>query len=280
MRLGGSVMKEWKTAEEWMNAVLELGYSAVIFPVDCNAPRALIRELRDRIYDNGLVIGEVGVWRNLMAKDPAEQEAVMQYSIRQLELAEKIGANCCVNISGSYGSSIWDGYHPNNYSKAGYEMIISVTREIIDAVQPVRTKFCLESMPWMLPDSPESYLQLIQDIDRPGFGVHMDYTNMINSLDRYHNADIFISDCFRKLGDRICSVHAKDVKIIEGALPLQLQEVIPGHGKLDLENIVRCCEALGPDIPVFTEHLSTHEEYMEAILNLRAAAQHAGVTVQ
>lgn len=280
MRIGGSVMKPYHNPEEWLACIREMTASAVIFPVQSNEPVSLQEEYLACIQENRLVIGEVGVWRNVLDQNPDKRKENIDYAIAQLALAEKIGANCCVNISGSYGSSLWDGYHPNNYSKAGYEMIISVTREIIDAVQPVRTKFCLESMPWMLPDSPESYLQLIQDIDRPGFGVHMDYTNMINSLDRYHNADVFISDCFRKLGDRICSVHAKDVQIIEGALPLQLQEVIPGHGRLDLENIVRCCEALGPDIPVFTEHLSTHEEYMEAILNLRSAAQHAGVTVQ
>ena len=37
MRLGGSVMKPYNSPKEWLQHVKELGYSAVIFPVDSTA---------------------------------------------------------------------------------------------------------------------------------------------------------------------------------------------------------------------------------------------------
>ena len=37
MRLGGSVMKPYNSPEQWLALVKELGYRAVIFPVDCCA---------------------------------------------------------------------------------------------------------------------------------------------------------------------------------------------------------------------------------------------------
>ena len=36
-------------------------------------------------------------------------------------------------------------------------------------------------MPWMIPDSPDENLQLIKDVNRKAFAVHLDFVNMINS---------------------------------------------------------------------------------------------------
>lgn len=277
MRLGGSVLKEWKTADEWMKLVLELGYGAVIFPVDCNAPQALIRELRDRIYDNGLVIGEVGIWKNLMLPDPGEREKIVEYSVRQLELAEYVGANCCVNISGSHGT-VWDGYHPDNYSEETRELIIEQTRRIIDAVKPARACYSLEPMPWMLPDSPDSYLDLIRDVDRDAFAVHLDFCNMINSLERYHHSSALIDECFEKLGPRIRSIHIKDCKVDDYILPFAVAEKRVGEGKLDLARVLKHANRLDPDIPLYTEHLEKHEDYVYSTEYLKELARENGLS--
>ena len=107
MRLGGSVMKPYNSPKEWLAHVKELGYSAVVFPVESTAPLSVIREYEQVCRDNDLLIGEVGAWRNVMARDPKERAANMDWNIRQLELAETVGANCCVNISGSF-AEMWD----------------------------------------------------------------------------------------------------------------------------------------------------------------------------
>ena len=92
-----------------------------------------------------------------------------------------------------------------------YALSVDTVRQIIDAVNPKHTFYTIEPMPWMYPDSPDNYLKLIRDIDRPAFAVHMDYTNMINGLDKYFNSDDFIRECFQKLGPYIKSIHAKDI---------------------------------------------------------------------
>jgi hypothetical protein len=38
----------------------------------------------------------------------------------------------------------------------------------IDAVKPRRTFYTLEAMPWIFSDTPDSYLELMRAIDRPG----------------------------------------------------------------------------------------------------------------
>ena len=279
MRLGGSVMKPYASPKEWLGHVKELGYSAVIFPVENTAPAAVVREYAQVCRDNDLLIGEVGAWRNVMARDEKERAANLDWNIRQRELAETVGANCCVNISGSAGE-IWDGYHPSLDSREVYELVVSNTQRIIDAVKPTHTAYSLEPMPWMIPESPEQYLQLMKDVDRAAFKVHLDYCNMLNGLDRYRHASAFITRCFELLGAHIVSIHAKDALLADGMLPIQINEVAPGEGTLDLSLVTKLAHGLGEDIPVFVEHLPDHDAYMKAAAVMRQAAQRAGVPVK
>ena len=279
MRLGGSVMKPYNSPKEWLAQVKELGYSAVVFPVDSTASAATIRDYAQCCRDNDLLIGEVGAWRNVMALDPKERKANLDWNIRQLELAETVGANCCVNISGSF-AEYWDGYHPDLDTKETWDLVVSNTQRIIDAVKPTHTAYSLEPMPWMVPESPEQYLQLMKDVDRPAFKVHLDYCNMLNSIERYRHASEFITHCFELLGPHIVSIHAKDALIVQGGLPIVINEVIPGAGSLDLSLVTKLAHGLGDKIPVFVEHLDTHEQYMQAANVMRAAAKKAGVPVK
>ena len=279
MRLGGSVMKPYNSPKEWLAHVKELGYSAVIFPVESTAPLSVIREYEQVCRDNDLLIGEVGAWRNVMARDPKERAANMDWNIRQLELAETVGANCCVNISGSF-AEMWDGYHPDLDTKETWDLVVSNTQKIIDAVKPTRTSYSLEPMPWMVPESPEQYLQLLKDVDRPAFKVHLDYCNMLNSIERYRHASEFITHCFDLLGENIVSIHAKDALIVQGALPVNINEIMPGKGSIDLSLVTKLAHQLGDDIPVFVEHLDTHEDYLQAAAAMREAARKANVPVK
>lgn len=279
MRIGGSVLNSFKNPDEWLKEVKRLNYSSVIFPLDSTADVKDIDEYVSVIKANDLVIGEVGIWRNLMSPDKNEQKKVLDYSIKQLELAEYIGANCAVNISGSCGN-YWDGYDPANYAASTKELIISQSQEIIDAVKPTKTSYALEPMPWMLPDSADSYLELIKLVNRDKFKVHLDFTNMINSIERYHNSSAFIDECFEKLGSEIVSVHIKDCLLKEGALPLVIEERQVGQGSLDLARVLRHCEKLGPDTTAFVEHLDTDKQYEESILYLRKLSKEANVLIK
>lgn len=263
MRFGGSVMRPYHTPSEWLKEVQELNYSAVIFPVDSSAPKSVRQEYLQCCRDNDLLIGEVGVWRNCMDKDAQQREKQIGYAIRQLEMAEEVGACCCVNICGSI-SDQWDGYHAGQAAPAFYEAVIETTQRIIDAVKPTHTCFSLEPMPWMPPESPEQYLQMIRDVDRGAFGVHLDFANMINSIHRYRRSSDFIRHCFEVLGPHIRSIHAKDLLIDDRILPVCIREVPPGQGSIDLRLALKLADALEGDVPVFVEHLPSHEAYLAA----------------
>ena len=172
-----------------------------------------------------------------------------------LALADDLGARCCVNIAGSRGEK-WDGPHAANLTGETFEMLVATVREIIDAVKPTRTFYTLETMPWMYPDTPESYLALlIKAIDRRGFAVHFDPVNLISSPQRYFDNAGLMRDFIAKLGRHIRGVHCKDIRIAD-KLTLHLDECRPGQGALDHATLFRELAKLDADIPVLMEHFA------------------------
>jgi hypothetical protein len=55
-------------------------------------------------------------------------------------------------------------------------------------------------MGWALPDSPESCAKLLKAVDRPGFGVHLDPCNLVNSPAKFYGNRDLLNECFDKLG--------------------------------------------------------------------------------
>ncbi len=275
MRIGGGIEKTYSNPEEWYKLVTELGYRAVLAPIDHRASKEERQAYLQCAKEHDLVIGEVGVWKNVISIDDDERKVALDYCKNQLELADELGANCCVNITGSRGE-IWDGFYRENYSKDTYALVVDSIREIIDAVKPKRTFYTIETMPWMVPDSPDEYLKLIQDVDRKAFGVHLDFVNMINCPKRYLFCDEFIEECFTKLGSHIKSIHGKDV-IMENAYTTVIHETMPGKGIINYQKVARLCESLGPDTTLFVEHLPDFDSYKKAAAYVREQAALAGV---
>ena len=94
--------------------------------------------------------------------------------------------------------------------------------------------------------------------------MHLDFANMINGLDRYRHSDDFIRKCFELLGPHIRSIHAKDLLIDDHILPVCIKEVPPGEGSINLKLALELAKALPGDVPVFVEHLDSHEAYLAA----------------
>ncbi|MBN1285023.1 MAG: TIM barrel protein [Anaerolineae bacterium] len=275
MRLGGPVFDEYTNPSEWIAALRALGYSAAYCPVSLDADDATVRAYADAAASEDIVIAEVGAWSNPISPDENISRAAVEKNIAALALAERIGARCCVNVAGSR-SEDWAGPHPDNLTQATFELIVAAVQRIIAAVQPSHTFYTLEPMPWIYPDSPDSYLRLIEAIDCPQFAVHLDPVNMIASPQRYYHNDAFIHECFERLGPYLKSCHAKDIKL-ENRLTVHLNEVRPGLGELDYRALLTELSKLDDDTPVMLEHLETAQEYAEAAAYLRTTAQALGL---
>ena len=278
MRLGAPVFVDDLTPERWVAAHRDAGYGAAYCPVTAEHDAETVAAYVKAAQDADLVIAEVGAWSNPLSPDEETRRAALERCRTQLDLADRVGARCCVNIAGSCGE-VWDGPHPDNLTPATFDRIVGVVRDIIDAVKPTRTYYTLEAMPWMFPHTAESYLALIEAIDRDQFGVHVDMVNVINSPQRYfHNADL-IRTWFETLGPHIRSCHAKDTKL-SSKLTTHLDEVRPGLGNLDYPVLLQELDRLDPDTPLMIEHLQTEEAYQNAADYIRGVADEVGLAFQ
>lgn len=280
MLLGGTVAGNWATPGEWEALLVRSRFKAVTAPFDCRTPRAEIDAYREICDRRGVVIAEIGVWKNPFDPDPARAAAALDYAMGQLALADEVGVACCVNIAGTASAAGWDAADRSNFTDATYARIVASVRGILDGVRPRRAFYCLEPMPWMVPDSPDACLQLIRDVDRPQFGAHMDFVNMINCPRRYLAPEAFIEECFSKLAPHIRSTHIKDTRMHPTRLTTLLEECAPGEGTLDYAEVMRVMDRWLPvDAPVLLEHMTTFEEYRAAYDYVAQKAAEAGVSV-
>lgn len=259
----------------WIQSLRKHGYRVAFFPAGV---RVDVDEYVRAAREADILIAEVGAWSNPLDPDPVRRSEAIRFCQTQLALAEQIGARCCVNISGSRNPEQWDGPHNDNFSRDTFDMIVDVVREIIDAVRPTRTWYTLEPMPWALPDSVESYVQVLEAVDRQAFAAHLDPVNLITNPRQYYAQSEWLLYCVRTLGPFIKSCHIKDI-VLEGRLTVQLRETRPGLGKFDYRRFFRALSHLDSDMPVLLEHLDTEEEYGLATRYVRGEAAAVGITL-
>jgi len=269
MRLGGPVGRG-DGPEAWIGNLKKLGYRAAYCPIGASAGDDEVKAYAAAAKKADIVIAEVGAWSNPISPDDNQRKRALKKCRDQLALADRIGAGCCVNIAGSRNPTNWAGPHRDNLTKQTFDMIVETTRSIIDDVRPKRTFFCLETMPWSYPDSVDSYLALLQAIDRKHCAVHFDPVNLVCSPQRYFNNAALIREFFKKLGTHIKSCHGKDILLSEN-LTTHLDEVRPGLGGLDYAVFLRELSRM-PDVPLMLEHLPNQEEYKKAADYVRSVA--------
>jgi sugar phosphate isomerase/epimerase len=276
IRLGGPIFLRSDDPRDLAREHRRLGYSAAYCPSAQASDSDRVRAIRAAYLAENVVIAEVGAWRNMLDPDPQKRADNLRYVTERLALAEAVGARCCVDIAGSYNPTVWYGANPKNLSREFFDATVQNCRSVIDAVKPRATRFSIEMMGWLLPDGPDTYLELIRAVDRPAFAVHMDVCNGVNSPTRMYNNSAFIRECFTKLGKWIVSCHAKDLAWVP-EYQVHLKEVVPGRGEIDYATYLGELSKLPVDAPLMLEHLQTAEEYDEGRSYIRSVGDRIGI---
>ena len=117
-------------------------------------------------------------------------------------------------------------------------------------------------------------MRLIQAIDRPMFGAHVDMCNLINTPEQFYKNGQLIKETFKKLGKWVVSCHAKDI----WGYRVHFAETIPGRGGLDYTAYLTSVATYAPMAPLMLEHLATAEEYDEGREYIQQVADKAGIS--
>jgi sugar phosphate isomerase/epimerase len=278
IRLGAPLFTSHDGPEAWAQAVRAAGYRAAYCPLSPDAGDEVVAAFSAAAAAADIVIAEVGAWSNPLSPDTVTRLAAIEWCRQCLDLAERIGARCCVNIAGSRHPTQFDGAHPDNLNDDTFAAIVETTRRIIDDVKPKRTFFCLEANPFLQPDSAESFERLLTAVKRERLAVHFDPVDLINSPKRYYTNARIVKDFVASLGPHIKACHARDVVLGPHAL-VHLDEVAPGRGGLDYATFLKAINRLGGDLPVLLERLPGEADYLEAATYIRGVAAANGISL-
>ena len=257
MRLGGPTFNVEEEPQALVTYHRENGFSA-----------AFMREIDDKVKrdeisaayaEANIVPAELGAYRlNILQTDAARRQENLDEICRRLEYADEVGIRCCVIHGGSYEPEGWGTPNPDNQSEMAFEDTVAAVQDIVDRVMPTRTKLTLEPERWLLPDEPEVYLRLVEAIDRPGFGVHLDPVNIIANPKDFYDSGALLKECFEKLGPHILSCHTKDVITVD-RYPYHLIETYTGDGALDHDVYLAEMAKLDADVTLMIEHLTAEQ---------------------
>ena len=254
----------------------DYGYGAAYVPATLTAnDTTQLAAFEKAFAAEDVMLAEIGIWRNLVTPDDAVRKANLDYAADKLAVADAVGANCAVSYIGSYSAGTDYAPAAANMGQEAFDAAVETVRHLLDTVKPRRAKFALEMMQYSLPDSVDSYVELIRAVDRPMFGAHFDPVNLIMTPRVYWNNGALIRECFEKLGAYVCSCHAKDIKLHHQAA-LHLDEVQIGEGVLDYREYLTQLDRLGRDVPLLTEHLKG-DEYAVARDRIFAVGDAIGV---
>ena len=131
MRLGISSPLMHTSAEDWAKRQTELGCRSVVFPVQSNEPKEKIAEYKEAADKYGLLIAEVGIWRNALAKDPEERRRNRDYCVAQLRLADELGARCDDSMM-QYDLQPFKIYNAGDYEHENLVLIVNEECSLYD----------------------------------------------------------------------------------------------------------------------------------------------------
>ena len=258
--------------------IKQKGWKAAYVPIIDLNNTALIAAARRSFKEADIIMAEYGFWENMLDLAPDVRLKNREGMVKALQLAEELGAYVAENVLGSYCYGSHRSHQAKNFSQEAFDEAVEIAQYCLDTVKPKTTCFAFEIYQFNAVDSCEQIEKLIKAVDRKQFAVHLDLVNLINSPREYFKSNEILKHCLDCFGDRIISVHVKDVKMFEGDSVI-FEEVPYGQGNIDFKTCIKELNKLPQTLPYMMEHLKDEKQYDEGAAFLRKEALQAGITL-
>lgn len=136
-------------------------------------------------------------------------------------------------------------------SEAAYQRVLATIKELTFEAEKYGVNVGVEMVGCFVINSPKKLKRLIEDIGSDNIKAIFDPVNIIN-IENYQNQDEIIKETFDLLGDRICTIHAKDFCVEKGVLKM----VKPTEGLLNYRLIFEKLKENNLDIPIICEEIN------------------------
>jgi sugar phosphate isomerase/epimerase len=195
-----------------------------------------------------------------------------------LRKADLMRARCLLGFAGSAAPQ--DSISipcAHNYTDAFMAELRELILRVLDGIELRFTNYGLEASPKTFFYGPERCAALVDAVDHPNFGVHLDLMNMV-SQDTYFHTTELIERTFELLGDRIFAAHIKDISWDWDYQFLKFDECIVGDGVLDCSSYIGRLAQMDEDFPCMCEHLEVEQDYVVSFDRLHRLAADLGTS--
>ena len=234
-------------------------------------------EFGEKARSLGMVVGETGVWSNLMIDNADEQTKRIQMVRDMLPKADAMGCHCVVTLVGTKDPSDHSlAMHPFMKTAGARKEFREVVLRILDGFDLKTVCYGIE--PWhnTFFFQPEDIREFIDSVDHPSFGLHLDQMNMVD-MAHFYDTTTLINKTFDLLADKVASVHLKDIQEDYTHMFLKLDEVYIGDGVMDYDTYLKRLAELPAETPCYLEHMAEEAEYALCFARLHRLADKAGV---
>jgi sugar phosphate isomerase/epimerase len=225
----------------------------------------------------GLVIGEAGMWENLLSDEPTVRNSRIELVRSMLQKADLMDCKCVVSLVGTKDptSDNASAPHADNYSAACRREFREVVLRILDGLDLQNSMYVIEPWPSSFFYRPVDIRGFIDSVDHPRFGLHLDQMNMVTHETFYRTGEL-INETFDLLADRVASVHLKDVQWDNEYMFVKWDEVHIGDGVMDYDTYLKRLSQLPADMTCYCEHFPAEADYVLCFSRLHALSEKAG----
>jgi sugar phosphate isomerase/epimerase len=237
-----------------------------------------IHRTRQLFADHGMVVGQtVGEYGgDLVSPDTSRREATIAFVERMCDLTSRLGAPNTYLRPGSLNpAGAWTP-HPGNRSSVVFDRLVDSTRRICRTAGSLGVQVAVEAGVVSPLYSPARVKEFLDAVGSNALGFNQDPVNLVGTLEDAWDPTRLVNECFDVLGTRTIGAHVKDVRLVDGLLPV-FEEAEIGTGLMDHVTFLRRLQAEAPDAHVLIEHLP-QDRFPAAVRALTACAADAGVS--
>ncbi len=261
---------------ETVKSVRDAGYTAAEGNDEWkHASDSEIREFKAALREHDVQFYTIHRSINNIHPDPIERRKINKITAENVEAAERLGISFIVSHTGSCDPRPGRP-HRDNWTRETWKISVEAFKQIIKDTSGSDVALAIEAINPSNINNPRAHVKLREDVGDPRIKVTLDPQNMLN-LSTYYRTTELVNECFDLLGEDICYMHCKDVKIADSMLPA-FEWVVAGKGTVDFELcLVRLSHMKYPR-PYYLEFLP-NEKYPEAKSYIEETAKKVGVTI-
>lgn len=237
--------------------IADLGVKSIVTHFSPAPDDRLTGRVREALDQAGLTIAQAGGCRpNLIAPDDATRRGDVARLGMALRGAAALGAEMVITGCGSHHPSHPYGPSPDNHSVEARRRLVESLGEVAEHAEDTSVVLALEPHVMTTLDTPERTREILDAVDSPKVRANFDPVNFLGSLPALYGSAAEIAAAARTIGPRLApSAHLKDANA-NADFVVQIVEVPPGEGLVDLGALLRTCvDSLPPESTLIIEHL-------------------------